>query len=286
MVMKLATFTAGGGSEIGVILEGGALSLSRVAPRLGADMIGLISRWDRVQADLRNIIASPGRLLPMESVRLLAPIPRPGKILAIGLNYRDHIAETHATAPDKPVGFCKQPTAANGPYDPIPLPVVSNRVDYEAELVAVIGRGGRHITRAGAPDAVFGLCCGNDVSARDWQMATSQWMLGKSFDGHAPFGPWITTLDEAGDPHGLGIRSFVNGEKRQESNTRHLLFDLWHQIAYVSQVMTLEPGDLIFTGTPGGVGMGFQPPKYLKDGDVVRIETDRLGHLEAVCREE
>ena len=224
--------------------------------------------------------------LPLTGVHFLPPIPRPGKILAIGLNYRDHIAEMGHALPDKPVFFCKAPTSANGPYDSIPLPVASNAVDFEAELVAVIGTGGRYIPRAEAKAAVFGFCCGNDVSARDWQNATSQWLLGKSFDGHAPFGPWITTSDEVGDPHVLGIRSFVNGEKRQDSNTRNLVFDVWDQIAYVSQVMTLEPGDLIFTGTPGGVGQGFEPPKYLRDGDIVRIEIDKLGVLEAVCREE
>lgn len=284
--MKLASFSAGQTTEIGVVLEAGILSLSRVAPRLAPDMTGLIARWPRIEAEVRRLVAEPGPLLPLDSVRLAAPIPRPGKILAIGLNYRDHIEETGMAAPAKPVWFCKMPTSAQGPYDPIPLPVVSNAVDYEAELVAVIGQGGRNIATSGAPAAVFGFACGNDVSARDWQMATSQWLLGKSFDGHAPFGPWIVTADEVGDPHALGVRSFVNGETRQDSNTRHLAFDVWQQVAYVSQVMTLEPGDLIFTGTPGGVGLGFKPPKYLKDGDVVRIEIDRLGALEAVCRDE
>jgi ureidoglycolate lyase len=284
--MKLATFAAGGSAEFGVVLDTGVLSLSRVAPRLAPDMTALIACWPKIEREVRNLVAAPGPLLPLKSVRLMAPIPRPGKILAIGLNYRDHIEESGMTAPARPVWFCKMPTAANGPYDPIPLPVVTNQVDYEAELVAVVGQGGRSIAAKDAPAAVFGFACGNDVSAREWQMATSQWFLGKSFDGHAPFGPWIVTADEAGNPHELGIRSFVNGEKRQDSNTRHLVFNVWQQIAYVSQVMTLEPGDLIFTGTPGGVGLGFKPPKYLKDGDVVRIEIDRLGALEAVCRDE
>jgi 2-keto-4-pentenoate hydratase/2-oxohepta-3-ene-1,7-dioic acid hydratase in catechol pathway len=154
------------------------------------------------------------------------------------------------------------------------------------ELVAVIGKGGRHIPKDRAADAVFGFCCGNDVSARDWQMATTQWVLGKSFDTHAPFGPWITTKDEVGDPHTLGVRCFVNGEKRQDSNTRHFVFNVWDQVAHVSKVMTLEPGDLLFTGTPGGVGMAMKPPQYLKAGDRVRVEVDKLGFLEAVCRAE
>jgi ureidoglycolate lyase len=253
-----------------------------LVPRFGS-MIDLINRWPELEAEVRR---ETGLLRPLNGLRLLPPIPRPGKIMAIGLNYADHIRETGAEMPKRQVWFCKQPTAANGPNDPIVLPKVSTQVDYEAELVVVIGKGGRNISREDAPAAIFGYCVGNDVSARDWQMATSQWVLGKSFDSHAPFGPWITTADEVGDPHVLGIRSFVNGEKRQDSNTQNFVFDIWDQIAHVSQVMTLEPGDLIFTGTPGGVGMALKPPVFLKGGDRVRIEIDRLGALEAVCRPE
>lgn len=284
--MKLASFTAGNGVEVGEVRNGGILPLSRLSSEIGTDMTALIRQWDKLGDKVRRLTAAEGQRLPLANVKLLPPIPRPGKLLAMGLNYRDHIEEAHLGVPTRPIWFCKQPTSANGPYEPIPLPVVTNAVDYEAELVAVIGRGGRYIRRAEAPKAVFGFCCGNDVSARDWQTATSQWMLGKSFDGHAPFGPWITTGDETGDPHTLGIRSFVNGEARQNSNTCHLVFDVWDQIAYVSQVMTLEPGDIIFTGTPGGVGLGRKPPLYLKHGDVVRIEIDKLGHLEAICQDE
>jgi ureidoglycolate lyase len=277
--MKLVTFSNGGRPEIGRVEGDSVVSL---APRFGS-MIDLIVRWKEVETEVRR---ATGLLTPLADIKLLPPIPRPGKILAIGLNYADHIKETGVETPKSQVWFCKQPTAANGPHDPIMLPKVSTKVDYEAELVVVIGKGGRHIARQDAPAAVFGYCAGNDVSARDWQMATSQWVLGKSFDTHAPFGPWITTAGEVGDPHTLGVRSFVNGEKRQDSNTQNFVFDVWDQIAHVSQVMTLEPGDLIFTGTPGGVGMGRKPPSYLKDGDVVRIEVDRLGALEATCRGE
>ena len=283
--MKLVTFDGGAGAELGVVNGDEVVSLSRAAPRLASGMIELIVRWGEVEGEVRRAAGS-GPRLALASVRLLAPIPRPGKILAIGLNYADHILETGHEMPARQVWFCKQPTAANGPYDPIRLPKVSEQVDYEAELVAVIGKGGRAIPKDRAPQAVFGFCCGNDVSARDWQMATTQWMLGKSFDTHAPFGPWITTADEIGDPHTLGVRSFVNGEKRQDSNTSHFVFNLWDQIEHVSQVMTLEPGDLLFTGTPGGVGMAMKPPCYLKAGDRVRVEVDRLGFLEAVCRQE
>jgi ureidoglycolate lyase len=275
--MKLVTFSTGGKPEIGRV-EGDSI----IRLPFGS-MIELIARWSELEPQART---AQGARLALTDVRLLPPIPRPGKIMAIGLNYADHIRETGREMPTQQVWFCKQPTAANGPYDPIVLPKVSTQVDYEAELVVVIGTGGRYISKANAPAAVFGYCAGNDVSARDWQAATPQWVLGKSFDTHAPFGPWITTADEVGDPHSLGLRSLVNGEVRQQSNTRHFVFNIWDQIEHVSKVMTLEPGDLIFTGTPGGVGMAMDPPRFLQHGDRVRIEVDRLGALEAVCRRE
>jgi ureidoglycolate lyase len=277
--MKLVTFATGGQVSLGRVAGDQIIPLP---PQFGS-MIDLIIRWPELRA---AIAATAGRPIPLDNVHLLPPLPRPGKILAIGMNYADHVRETGASMPLRQIWFCKQPTAANGPFDPILLPKVSEEVDYEAELVVVIGKGGRNLTRAEAPEAVLGYCVGNDVSARDWQMATSQWMLGKSFDTHAPFGPWITTADEVPDPHGLGIRCFVNGDKRQESNTSNLVFNVWDQIAHVSQVMTLEPGDLIFTGTPGGVALGMKPPVYLKDGDVVRVEIDKLGAIQAECRAE
>ncbi len=206
--------------------------------------------------------------------------------MAIGLNYADHVKETGREMPKEQVWFCKQPTAVNGPFDPIQIPKVSTSVDWEAEMVVVIGKGGRHITKDAAPDQVFGYCCGNDVSARDWQNKTPQWILGKSFDTHAPFGPWITTADEVGDPHTLDIKCVVNGETRQSSNTCNLIFKVWDQLAELSKVMTLEPGDLIFTGTAGGVGMAMKPPLFLKDGDRVRVEIEKLGAIEAVCADE
>ena len=283
--MKLATFSGGAGAEIGVVEGEEIASLSKAAPRLAFSMIDLIARWGEIEGEVRSAAKSAPRQA-LKSVRLLPPIPRPGKIMAIGLNYADHIRETGHEMPAHQVWFCKQPTAANGPYEPIALPKVSEKVDYEVELVAVIGKGGRNIAKDRAKDAVFGFCCGNDVSARDWQMATTQWVLGKSFDTHAPFGPWITSADEVGDPHTLGVRSFVNGEKRQDSNTRNFVFNVWDQVEHISKVMTLEPGDILFTGTPGGVGMAMKPPQYLKSGDRVRVEVDQLGFLEAVCRPE
>jgi 2-keto-4-pentenoate hydratase/2-oxohepta-3-ene-1,7-dioic acid hydratase in catechol pathway len=254
--------------------------LTRAAPTLARDMKGLIGRWGEVEGEARRIVAAAAQTVPLAEARLLAPIARPGKIMAIGLNYADHIAETGAETPTHQIWFCKQPTAVNAPFSPVQIPRGSQFVDYEAELVAVIGAGGRHVSAKDAPGAVFGWCCGDDVSERAWQQRTSQWVLGKSFDTHAPFGPWITTADEIADPHALAIRCLVNGEERQSSNTASLVFDVWAQIAELSQVMTLEAGDLIFTGTPGGVGAAMNPRRFLKSGDVVRVEIEGLGAIE------
>lgn len=288
--MKLATFTAGGPPELGLVQTGAAgpdriVSISRARPQLAADMIGLIAAWPMIQREVRAVGEAGDHALAFRDVRLLAPIARPGKIFAIGLNYADHIEESGMARPEHQVWFAKASTSANGPFDPISIPP-GGYVDYEAEMVAVVGAGGRHIARDAAAGAIFGYCVGNDATERAWQHRTPQWTLGKSFDTHAPFGPWITTSDEVADPHALGVRGFVNGELRQESNTRHLVFDVWDQIAHLSQAMTLEPGDLIFTGTPGGVGAAMKPPRFLKDLDRVRVEIDGLGAIENACVQE
>jgi 2-keto-4-pentenoate hydratase/2-oxohepta-3-ene-1,7-dioic acid hydratase in catechol pathway len=284
--MKLATFRADGAPELGIVDGTRMICLTRAAPGLAQNMMELIQRWPTVERDVRGIAQSPLHVLELSKVKLMAPVPRPGKIMAIGLNYADHIEETKAQKPDKQIWFSKMPTSVNGPYDPIQIPKVSTAVDWEAELVAVIGKGGRHVSKANAPGAVFGYCCGNDVSERVWQRRTPQWILGKSFDTHAPIGPWIVTADELGDPHTLGIRCIVNGETKQSSNTKNLVFSIWDQIDELSQVMTLEAGDLIFTGTPGGVGAAMNPPQFLHAGDKVRVEIDKLGAIEAVCAAE
>jgi ureidoglycolate lyase len=283
--MKLATFTAGGSPELGLVQDDRLVSISRAAPSLAAGMIELIARWPTVERDVRAIADTAEDSFALNDVRLLAPIPRPGKIFAIGLNYADHIAESGMPAPEHQVWFAKAATSANGPHDAIEIPP-GGYVDYEAEMVAVIGAGGRRIAREDAAKAVFGYCVGNDATERAWQHRTPQWTLGKSFDTHAPFGPWIVTADEVPDPHALIIRGLVNGEVRQESNTSNLVFDVWDQVAHLSQAMTLEPGDLIFTGTPGGVGAAMKPPRFLKDGDRVRIEIEGLGAIENPCAQE
>jgi 2-keto-4-pentenoate hydratase/2-oxohepta-3-ene-1,7-dioic acid hydratase in catechol pathway len=271
--MKIALYDAGAGPATGIVIE------DRVVPTgLSGGMPGLIAGWDQVKADLAERAARGGGA-PLAEVRLLAPVPRPGKIFAIGLNYADHVAESGMETPPNQVWFTKAVTCVNGPFDPVQIPKVSPFVDYEVELVVVIGKGGRHIARTDAVAHIFGYCVGNDVTERMWQHRTPQWSLGKSFDTHAPIGPWITTADDI-DPHALGIRCWVNGELRQNSNTRHLIFDVFAQIEHLSQAMTLEPGDLIFTGTPGGIGAAMDPRRFLKAGDVVRCEIDGLGHIE------
>ena len=284
--MKLATFERGSAPQLGAVVDGAIVPLNAEAPGLPADMTGLIAAWPTVEAEVRRIAEAKRNATPLDQVRLLAPIRRPGKIMAIGLNYADHIAESNLGAPEHQVWFSKATTSANGPYDPIQVPKVSQALDYEAELVAVVGQGGRHISHEQAPDAIFGFCCGNDATERAWQHRTPQWVLGKSFDTHAPFGPWITTIDEVADPHALAIRCLVNGEVRLESNTCHLVFNIWDQVEHLSQAMTLEPGDLIFTGTPGGIGAAMKPMRFLKDGDRVRVEIESLGALDNPCADE
>ncbi len=228
----------------------------------------------------KSLARGPVRHDP-SGVRLLAPVPDPQKIICIGLNYRDHAAESGVPAPEEPVLFSKYPSALIGHGEMIILPSVSQQVDYEAELVVAIGRRGRHIPRARAFEYVGGYAVGHDVSARDWQLNKpgKQWMAGKTFDTFAPVGPVLVTPDEVSDPHKLGIRLRLNGQTMQESSTSQLIFGVDELIAYVSQVFTLEPGDLIFTGTPPGVGMARKPPVWLKPGDSVEVEIDQLGTL-------
>ena len=273
--MKLATYTAHGQTRTGIVVGDRIIDSG-----LDGTMLDLIREWDALKPALETRAAAGGGV-PLSSVRLEAPVQRPGKIFAIGLNYADHIEESKMETPQRQVWFTKAQTSVNGPFDDIEIATGTMTNDYEVELVAIIGKGGKHIGAADAPAAVFGYCVGNDVTERMWQHATPQWSLGKSFDTHAPIGPWIVTADEVGDPHALGLRCFVNGQKRQDSSTRHLVFNIWQQIEHLSLGMTLEPGDVVFTGTPGGIGAAMDPRQFLKPGDVVRCEVDGLGHIEA-----
>jgi 2-keto-4-pentenoate hydratase/2-oxohepta-3-ene-1,7-dioic acid hydratase in catechol pathway len=214
-------------------------------------------------------------------VKLLPPIPDPHKIVCLGLNYRDHALETGAPIPKEPVLFSKYTTALIGHGDAIVLPPVSREVDYEAELVIVVGKRGRNISADKAAEYVAGYTIGHDVSARDWQLKKDQrqWMVGKTFDTFGPTGPVLVTPDELPDPHNLAIRLRLNGQTMQDSNTRQMIFHVGEVLAYLSQVFTLEPGDLIFTGTPPGVGIARKPPVFLKAGDVVEVEIEGIGVL-------
>lgn len=209
------------------------------------------------------------------------PLVRPGKVMAIGLNYLAHIAEVGKPAPTEPMVFTKATSSLNGPYDPVELPEdVTAELDYECELAVVIGARTRRARRENALDSVLGYCVANDVSARDLQRRMPQIFLSKSLDTSCPLGPWITTVEDVDDPHALGIRTFVNGEQRQGSTTGDMLFDVTDLVVRLSATMTLEPGDVVLTGTPAGVGSGREPPTYLRCGDVVRCEIDALGALE------
>ncbi len=290
--MHLCTYAFEGETQLGLVHGSGIVNLSRaLAGELSSHqpMIDLIARWPALRSRVAALLDAPADV-QLEQVRLLAPVPRPGKTLAIGLNYLEHVNENiigeTRTVPEHQLWFTKLANAINGPFDPIVLPRISTMTDYEAEMVAIIGQRCRHVPRERASEVVFGYCVGNDVSVRDIQKRTSQWTLGKSFDTHAPFGPWITTADELDDPHALDVRCWVNGELRQRSNTRLMIHNIWDQIAQLSQVMTLEPGDVIFTGTCSGVGAAFTPPKFLKAGDTVRVEIESLGAIVARCVDE
>lgn len=230
---------------------------------------------------------APGERHALGSVRLLAPAT-PRKYLAIGLNYKDHIAESGMQAPEVPFFFNKQVTCIVGPNADIHMPRVSSLLDYEAELAIVIGTRCRHVPVEKAHEVIAGYTIANDVSVRDWQLRTPTMTIGKSFDTHGPLGPWIVTADELGDPHDLALRTYVNDELRQDSNTGEMIFNCYEQVAHLSEAFTLEPGDVIATGTPAGIGAVRQPfPEgLLKVGDVVRIEIDRIGELQNTVVEE
>ena len=284
--MKLATFTEAHRTRIGVVVGDSIVDLAAAAPHLPQTMIPFLRNGAAALDEARAAAALGRHTIPLAKVRLEAPVPRPGKVNAIGLNYMDHIREGNRPVPEHQIWFSKQATCIVGPHDAIAIPKVSTKVDWEAELCVVIGRRCRHVPRARAFEVIAGFMCGNDVSVRDWQARTPTMMMGKGFDTHGPTGPWIVTPDEAGDVQALGIRSFVNGVQMQNASTSEMIFDVAAQIEHLTTAFTLEPGDVIFTGTPAGVGNFRTPPVYLKAGDVVRIEIDRIGAIENKCEAE
>lgn len=278
--MKLVRFEHAG-PRIGAVKAGGIV-----------DLVAAGSRWQTIREiaaggqealqELGIIVERSAPVFSLDAVRLLAPIERPGKYLAIGMNYAKHLEESDKLGVARSkyqTWFNKQTTCVSGPFDDIE-PGPTEKLDYEVELGAVIGKPARRVVEADASAYIFGYFVANDVSARDWQFHTPTFTMGKSFDTHGPIGPWIVTADEIDDPHDLTLRCWVNGELRQESNTRNMIHNLWAQIAYLSAAFTLESGDLIATGTPEGVGVGMDPPCFLRSGDVVRCEVERIGAIE------
>ncbi len=254
--MRLVTFEHSSGRRIGVVRDESLVDLHEADATLPTDMKSLLALGDEGLARAKAA-AERGQLQPLADVRLIAPVPNPQKILCVGANYADHAAESGMAIPDEPIIFSKPPTALCGPDDTILLPKIGAKVDYEAELVVVIGRQGKNVPQGQAMQHVAGYCCGHDVSARDWQKGKpgGQWTLGKGFDTFAPLGPYLVTPDEVGDPNNLRVQFRLNGETMQDSNTSQFIFQVDFLIAYISNVMTLTPGDLLYTGTPPGVGM-------------------------------
>ncbi len=277
--MKLATFTQDDVTRIGVVDGDAIVDLAAAAPDLPRDMLGFLEAGSKALHAARAALDG-GPRLPLADVHLEAPIARPPKFLGVGLNYADHVAESGREAPEHPTIFNKQSTCVAGPTDPVHLPRASHVLDYEGELGIVIGRRCRHVSRDDAADVIAGYTVVNDVTVRDWQLRVHTWTMGKSFDTHGPIGPWIVTADEIPDPHQLRLRTWVNDELRQESNTKQLIFDCFTLVEHLSTAFTLEPGDVVATGTPSGVGIAMKPPKLLVAGDVVRIEIEGIGQIE------
>lgn len=281
--MKLLTYRYDGIERVGVLRGDEVIDLSPLA----ASMLELIESWPDLKAEVQKLVAAAEGGRALSAVELRAPIPRPRKnIICLGMNYAAHAIESLRAKglpeklPEYPVFFSKMPTAVNHPNAPVPLmPDVSAQRDWEVELAVIIGRRGRDIPASAALDYVFGYTIMNDVSARDLQMRHQQFFYSKSLDGSAPLGPWIVTADEIPDPHALGIRLRLNGELVQNSTTRDMIFDIPTCIATFSRGITLEPGDIIATGTPAGVGMGMTPQRWLKAGDVMEAEIDGIGVL-------
>jgi len=276
--MRIASLIHNGRQSLGVVDDRGVRPVPDAAD-IPKDLIDVLPEsaiaLDRISKSVADVAP-----LPLQDVVLLAPIPMPGKILAIGLNYRAHVAETGREVSPHQIWFNKQRTCIAGPHDVIDKPVASDMVDYEGELVVVIGKRCRHVPAERAHEVIAGYMVGNDVSVRDWQRRTPTMQMGKSFDTHGPIGPWMVTADEIHDPQNLTIKTLVNGEERQSSNTSSMIHSVRDQIEHLTTAFTLEPGDLIFTGTPEGVGAAMDPPQFLKDGDVVRIEIGHVGAIE------
>ncbi|HEY5251093.1 MAG TPA: fumarylacetoacetate hydrolase family protein [Acidimicrobiales bacterium] len=267
-------------SRTGLVVGDEIVDLTDPAIGLPGEMTDLLAGGPEAMDLAAGAATTGARRIPLGGAALLAPVPRPPKVMGIGMNYGAHVAEMGRERPENQVWFNKQRTCVVGPDAAIEIPKASAQVDYEGELAFVIGRRCRHVPAAEAASVVAGFSIMNDVSVRDWQWRTPTWTLGKSFDTHGPFGPWLVTPDEIADPHRLRIRTWVNEELRQDASTDDMIFSCWEMVEELSTVFTLEVGDVISTGTPAGVGGSFDPPKWLVAGDTVRIEVEGIGILE------
>ncbi len=278
--MELVSYHADDGIRVAGLRGDSLIDLQDADANLPSTMRDWLNAGRGIWSSTQAAIAS-GEAIPLQDVRIAPPVPHPAKIVCVGLNYADHAAESGSEPPPEPVIFNKFPTALRSHGETIELPSLSTQVDYEAELVVVIGREGKHISESEALEYVAGYCCGHDVSARDWQLNKpgKQWLLGKTFDTFAPVGPKLVTADVIPDPGNLRIQFRLNGETMQDSHTSQLIFSVPHLVAYLSGVVTLLPGDLIFTGTPPGVGVARKPPVFLQAGDTAEVEIEHLGVL-------
>ncbi|MGE5726903.1 MAG: fumarylacetoacetate hydrolase family protein [Acidobacteriota bacterium] len=281
--MRLVTYEAESGSpQLGAVVENEVIQFKprNSGDKVFASMRSLLEAGEVGLARAREVADSPASSrVDLKQVRLLAPVANPSKIIAVGLNYRDHARELNVEPPATPIIFAKFSSSITGPGAPVLLPAGDVQLDYEAELAVVIGRRGKSILAADAMEYVAGYMPLNDISARKWQFADQQWVRGKSCDTFCPIGPWLTTRDEVPDPHALAIKTRVNGEFRQNSNTSNLIFRVPELVAFISAAITLHPGDIIATGTPDGVGVFRKPPVFLQTGDVVEVEIENLGLL-------
>lgn len=276
--MKLATFTFEGKTRVGAVV-GDWIVDSLGVKTIPEDMIGFLEGGASSIDAMQQLVVKNTQRIALADVILQAPVPRPRKFLGVGLNYADHVDETELEKPEYPTFFTKQSSCVIGQGAAIHRPKVSEKLDYEGELAFVIGKRCRHVAVDKAHEVIAGYTIANDVSVRDWQFRSATWTLGKSFDTHGPLGPWLVTSDEIGDPHQLALETWLDDEKRQSSNTRHMIFNCFEMIAYLTQAMTLEPGDVITTGTPAGVGVKMKPRGYMKPGQTVRVSIEKIGTL-------
>ncbi|MGE0742638.1 MAG: fumarylacetoacetate hydrolase family protein [Hyphomonadaceae bacterium] len=283
--MPIAVFSNSGPRRLGKVIDDTIVDLAIAAPSLPRSIIEFLAAGEEALEAFSAVRADAASRLPLASVKLHAPIPNPEKFLAIGMNYREHAEEARrlgVPVPDSQLWFNKQVSCINDPFGDVvaPKPHVSEMVDYEAEMAVVIGKTCRHVAAKDARSVIGGYMVANDVSVRDWQRRSQTMTLGKSFDTHGPIGPWLTLDREIEDPMNLSLRMLVNGEERQRDNTGNMIYNIYDQIAYLSTVMTLKVGDILATGTPSGVGVGRNPQSFVKPGDVMRVEIEKLGYIE------